>query len=280
MTVGTTRVEPPLPVGTEARLAQFTELLATAVSNAESRGALAHLAAEQAALRRVATLVAAGGLPEDVFSAVVKEVGQLLPVGLANLCRYGPDRTQTFVATWGLPGKRFPQGSRWPLGGKNLGTIVFETGRPARIDDYSDASGPVSGVARETDLRSAVGTPIVVDSRLWGIIAVGSSAEEPLPPDTEARLASFTELVATAIANAESRAELARRARESSLLRWEVDRGSGGRTSARSCPRPAVRRGWTAMPIPPPAPSVPASRRRAYARRSRRQSWSRGASMV
>ena len=218
MTVGTTRVEPPLPAGTEVRLAQFTELLATAVSNAESRGALAHLAAEQAALRRVATLVAAGGLPEEVFSAVVKEVGQLLPVDLANLCRYGPDRTQTFVATWG-PGKRFPQGSRWPVGGKNLGTIVFETGRPARIDDYSDASGPVSGVARETDLRSAVGTPIVVDSRLWGMIAVGSSDEEPLPPDTEARLASFTELVATAIANAESRAELARMAEQQAALR-------------------------------------------------------------
>ena len=70
-----------------------------------------------------------------------EEIGRLLPVDLANLCRYEPDRTQTFVATWGRPGKRFPLGSRWPLGGRNLGTIVFETGRPARIENYADASG-------------------------------------------------------------------------------------------------------------------------------------------
>jgi GAF domain-containing protein len=219
MTVGTTLLEPPLPPGTETRLEQFTELLATAVANAESRARLARLAEEQAALHRVATLVAAGAPPEEVFAAVVEEVGQLLPVDLANLCRYEPDRTQTFVATWGRPGKRFPQGSRWPLGGKGLGTTVFKTGRPARIDDYSEADGPVSLVARETDLHSAVGTPIIVESRVWGMIAVGSSRVQPLPPDTEARLASFTELVATAIANAESRAELARLAEQQAALR-------------------------------------------------------------
>ncbi len=219
MTVGTTREEPPLPAGTDARLEQFTELLATAVANAESRARLARLAEEQAALGRVATLVAAGAPPQEVFAAVVEEVGQLLPVDLANMCRYEPDRAQTFVATWGRPGKRFPEGSRWPLGGKNIGTIVFETGRPARIDDYSDSDGPVSLVARETGLRSAVGTPIIVESRLWGMIGVGSSDEQPLPPDTEARLASFTELVATAVANAESRAELARLAEQQAALR-------------------------------------------------------------
>ena len=219
MTVGTTREEPPLPAGTDARLEQFTELLATAVANAESRARLARLAEEQAALGRVATLVAAGAPPQEVFAAVVEEVGQLLPVDLANMCRYEPDRAQTFVATWGRPGKRFPEGSRWPLGGKNIGTIVFETGRPARIDDYSDSDGPVSLVAREPGLRSAVGTPIIVESRLWGMIGVGSTLEQPLPPDTEARLASFTELVATAVANAESRAELARLAEQQAALR-------------------------------------------------------------
>jgi signal transduction histidine kinase len=86
---------------------------------------------------------------------------------------------------------------------------VFETGRPARIESYADASGPVNVVAREVDLRSAVGTPIFVEGGLWGMIGVGSSREQPLPPDTEARLGSFTELVVTAIANAESHAALA-----------------------------------------------------------------------
>jgi GAF domain-containing protein len=199
----------PLPPDMEAGLGDFTELVATAIANAESQAGLARLADEQAQLRRVATLVARGVAPEELFGAVVEALGRLLPVDLANLCRYDPDRTQTFVATWGRPGKRFPLGSRWSLGGKNLGTLVFETGRPARIDSYADASGPVNAIAREVDLRSAVGTPIFVEGHLWGMIGVGSSQERPLPPDTEARLASFTELVATAIANAESRGALA-----------------------------------------------------------------------
>jgi GAF domain-containing protein len=219
MTVGSILTRPPLPADTEVRLASFTELVAAAVANAESRTGLARLVEEQAALRRVTILVAAGAPPEEVFAAVVEEVGHLLPVDLANLCRYEGDSAETLVATWGRPDKRFPQGSRWPLGGKNLATVVFETGRPARIDDYRDADGPVIVTARETGLRSAVATPIVVEGRLWGMIAVGSSEEQPLRPDTEARLASFTELVATAIANAESRAGLARLAEEQAALR-------------------------------------------------------------
>src|SRR5438552_14757766 len=93
--------EQPLPSGTEARLASFTELLATAIANAESRAGLARLAEEQAALRRVATLVARGTLPEEVFATVVDEVGQLLRVDLASICRYESDGTLTFVAAWG-----------------------------------------------------------------------------------------------------------------------------------------------------------------------------------
>jgi signal transduction histidine kinase len=201
-------LDQPLPANAEARLASFTELLATAIANAESRSELAQLAEEQAALRRVATLVARRTPPEEVFAAVIEEVGRLLPVDLANLCRYEPDGTQTFVATWGSADVRFPVGSRWPLGGTNLGTLVFETGRPARIGSYADASGPLSETARDTGLRSAVATPIIVEGRLWGMMGAGSSLEQPLPHDTEARLASFTELVAMAIANAESRAEL------------------------------------------------------------------------
>jgi signal transduction histidine kinase len=86
---------------------------------------------------------------------------------------------------------------------------VFETGRPTRVDKYPDSSsGPLGVPIREAALRSAVATPIIVQGRLWGLIAAGSVLEQPLPPDTEARLASFTELVATAISNAENLAEL------------------------------------------------------------------------
>jgi signal transduction histidine kinase len=201
------RREEPMPPDTEARLTQFTELLATAVANAESRAGLARLAEEQAALRRVATLVARGTRPEKVFAAVTNEVGGLLSVDLANMWRYESDGTLTIVAS---TGEHFPVGTRWPLEAQNnLATLVFETGRSARIDNYADATGPLADDIREEGVRSAVGTPIIVEGRLWGLIAAGSSQEPLLPPDTEARLASFTELVATAISNAEARTEVA-----------------------------------------------------------------------
>jgi signal transduction histidine kinase len=202
-------LDQPLPADTEARLANFTELLATAIANAESRAKLALLAEEQAALRRVATLVARGTPPEDMFAAVTEEVGQLLAVASVGMGRYGFDGTVTSLAAWGTAVARFPVGSRWIPEGKNLATIVFETGRPGRLDNYADAFGPVGDAARETGFRSAVATPVIVEGRLWGVVIAGSSGEQPLPADTEARLASFTELLATAIANAESRAALA-----------------------------------------------------------------------
>jgi signal transduction histidine kinase len=178
------------------------------------------LAKEQAVLRRVATLVAQGATPEEVFAAVAEEVGQLLPVDSATMGRYEPDGTLTFVAHWGRAVNRFPVGTRMTLGGHNLGTLVFESGRSARVDGYADrSSGALGLVVSEAALRSAVGTPVIVEGRLWGLIAAGSSLEQPLPSDTEARLASFTELVATAVANADSRAALARLAQEQAALR-------------------------------------------------------------
>jgi signal transduction histidine kinase len=204
MAAGSGREE-PMAADTEARLTQFTELLATAVANAESRAGMARLAAEQAALRRVATLVAGGTRPEEVFAAVANEVAQLLPVDLANVSRYESDGSVALVAS---AGAGFHVGRRWPLGDTNLSTLVFETGRSARIDNYADATGEVADDIREQGIRSAVGTPIVVEGRVWGLIAAGSSEERPMPRATEARLASFTELVATAISNTEARAEV------------------------------------------------------------------------
>jgi signal transduction histidine kinase len=198
----------PLPTDTEARLANFTDLVATAIANAESRAELARLAEEQAALRRVATLVARGVPPEQVFAAVVEEVARLLSAEYAAMGRYESDGTMAAVAASRELGDRFPVGRRWTLGGKNINTLVFETGRPARIDDYADASGPLGDTAREDRVGSSVATPIIVEGRLWGVMATYAPLGQPLPTDTEARLATFTELVSTAIANAESRAEL------------------------------------------------------------------------
>jgi signal transduction histidine kinase len=197
-----------MPKGIDARLASFTELVATAITYAESRGRLARLPEEQAALRRVATLVARGVPPEEVFATVTEEVGRLLAVDLVNLARYESDRTFTMLASWGLGAEHFPVGSRWPLGDRTVAALMFDTGRPARIESYDDATGPVALEARKAGMGSAVGAPITVEDRLWGAINVASTQGLRLPDDTEARLVSFTELVATALANAESRAEL------------------------------------------------------------------------
>ncbi|MCU1614577.1 MAG: histidine kinase [Frankiales bacterium] len=203
--------EQPPPADTEARLAGFTELVATAIANAQARVELRARADEQAALRRVATLVASGAPPEALFAAVTAEVGQLLSVDLALLDRYDPDGAATALAPWSSTGAAapFPVGTRWSLGGHNLFTLVFHTGRPARVDDYAGTTGRAADLATDWGFRSGVGAPISVGGRLWGVMIVLSRREEPLPADTEARLAGFTELVATALANAEAQAALA-----------------------------------------------------------------------
>jgi signal transduction histidine kinase/putative methionine-R-sulfoxide reductase with GAF domain len=211
--------ELPLPGDTEARLASFTELVAAAIASAESRVGFARLAEEQAALRRLATLVARGVPPEEVFAAVTEEVVRVLPVEVARMGRYEPDGTVTFVAASGMAGALFPPGARLKLGGKNVSTLVAQTGRPARIDTYAHSTRTIGMAVRGGDLRLAVGTPVIVEGRVWGVMVVGSTLKEPLPADTEARLAQFTELMATAVANAESRAGLARLGEEQAALR-------------------------------------------------------------
>jgi signal transduction histidine kinase len=172
----------------------------------ERQDLLERLVDEQAALRRVATLVAQGAPPDAVFAAGAEEVQRLLRVDIAGMGRYELDGTLAVLASWGRAGPVLPDGIRRTLGGENISTIVFETGRPARVD--VDASGPPTVASHETEFRSSVGTPIIVDGNLWGLMGAGSRWE-PLPADTEERLAQFTELLATAIANAESRAALA-----------------------------------------------------------------------
>jgi signal transduction histidine kinase len=197
-----------LPPNTEARLADFTELVGTAIANAEAREELRRVADEQAALRRVATLVAQGAPSDAVFDAVTEEVGRLLPADATLLFRYDPDGYMTRIGEWSRTLDPIPRGDRVPLDGRNVGSLVFETGRPARVDDFSHNTSPGILAWRSVGLRSAVGAPISVEGRLWGLVVVMSTSDEPLPANTEARLSGFTELVATAIANAEANAEL------------------------------------------------------------------------
>jgi signal transduction histidine kinase/uncharacterized protein YoaH (UPF0181 family) len=191
----------PLPVDTERRLAGFTQLVATAIANTQSR--------EQAALRRVATLVAQGARPAQVFQAVIAEVGRLVPADASALSRYGPDGTVTPIGEWTPTGGfQIPIGERLPLERGTSAWLVFETRRPARVDSFEGAVGRGPDLARASGWRSSVGAPIIVEGRLWGVVSVGSKTDRLLPAETEERLGEFTELLATAIANAESHEEL------------------------------------------------------------------------
>jgi signal transduction histidine kinase len=216
--MGMSSPDGPLPEHAEDRLAAFTELVATAIANSQAHEELTRLAEEQAALRRVATLVAAGAPPAEVFEAVSAEVAALIAADGSALTRYEPDGTVTAVSGWTTEGGYKHVGRRYELEG-TASSLIFETGRPGRVENYAEAPGEVPEAAREMGWHSSVGAPITVDGRLWGALVVVSKSEKQLPPETEQRLAAFTELVATAIANSEAHQELARLADEQAALR-------------------------------------------------------------
>ena len=171
-----------------------------------SRDELRVLADEQAALRRVATLVARETPPDEVFAAVVREVGEVLGVDATHLGRYDADDTVVSIAHWGrYPG--VPIGARFPLEGDSVSARVLRTGRPARIDSYERMPGDIPATLRRIGIRYSIGVPISVQGRPWGVM-IATSKDAPFPAETESRLQDFTEFVATAIANAQARSEL------------------------------------------------------------------------
>ena len=144
-----------------------------------------------------------------MFEAVVTEVGQLFPgANAAALSRYETGDELTMIGKWSKAGGYVPVGERYPLERGTVGSLIGETRRPGRVDVDAEAFRSLPAVIRELGWVSVVGAPILVEGRLWGLVGISSTTEQSLPPNTEERLTEFTELVATAIANAESRAEL------------------------------------------------------------------------
>jgi signal transduction histidine kinase len=202
-------------------LAQQTGLAVThARLLARERGMHERIADEQATLRRVAGLVSRGAPPEEVFAAVAAEAGRLLDTDFAVMSRYGPGGAARVVGAWAKGGDQpLPAGTSLEQEGTNVHTLVYATGRPARVDDYGDDQSTGATIARQWRVRSVVGVPIHVGGQLWGIIGAASCREEHLPPEAEGWLAGFTELVATAIASAQAQMELREYAEEQSALR-------------------------------------------------------------
>jgi signal transduction histidine kinase len=215
MVVSSTDAE-PLPADTEERLADFTELLATAIANSEAQAEVARLAEEHAALRRVATLVAQGVPAEALFGAVCDEVEALAGAEASALLRFEADGTATLMGNRSQraagssrhPHRPAPVGARLELDPDGVLAEVHRTGRTARFDTDDPAAPGMPEVIRTERIRSTLASPIVVEGELWGAITTGSR-ERPLAAGIERRLADFTELVATAISNLQARAELA-----------------------------------------------------------------------
>jgi signal transduction histidine kinase len=203
---GTLVVSTESPQEIETRLAAFTELVGTAISKAQANDDLRRLAEEQAALRRVATLVAEAASPGEIFDAVAQEVATILGLPLVEMARYERDGTGTVIGAKG--DHPFPVGSNWTLDGPSIMAAVLRTGRSARIDDYSALEGTIAEVARRAGFQSAIGSPIIVDGATWGAIIAISTMPEAIPEHSEIRLRQFTELVATAVSNATTRADL------------------------------------------------------------------------
>jgi len=171
---------------------------------------LQRLAEEQAALRRVATVVAGGVEPEEVFQLVTEEAGKLLGAGAAGTIRYEPDgESAMVVGRWhgSLP-LGMEVGTRVPVSGDTGVAHVLRTGRPVRIESFENRRGWIAEEMHRLGFSGTVSAPITVAGRIWGAVIVANSGDQPMHPDTETRLSEFADLIALALASAEAKKEL------------------------------------------------------------------------
>jgi PAS domain S-box-containing protein len=168
------------------------------------------LADEQAALRRVATLVAGDAPPEQVFQAATEEVCRLLGIRSAVLERFEGERTAMVVARYGdraIDG--FDPGTVVHLEEGLAALHVLRTGGPARVESYDELPGEAAATMRALGFRATVAVPVKVAGAIWGAMIAALREAETLPPQTERRMQAFAELVALAVASAHAREELA-----------------------------------------------------------------------
>jgi signal transduction histidine kinase len=167
----------------------------------------AALAKQQAALRRVATLVARGAPPPKVFSAVAHELAEEFRASITAVLRYEDDETATIVGGWGEPGRQIPTGTRLKTAGQGA-ISALRTGAAVRVEHFDGPPGSAARFFREAGMTVGAGSPITVDGRLWGIAVAASRNPGAFPAGSETRIADFTERAAAAIANAETQAQL------------------------------------------------------------------------
>jgi GAF domain-containing protein len=125
------------------------------------------IVAEQAALRRVATLVARGACHEVLFAVVNRELAQLVRADAAALLRFEQDETITLVAAWNAAGPPVPAGEQEPVTAALR--RLRDTARPVRFGPTGiPLTGPFVAEIRRLGIRASVAVPIQVDGRVWG----------------------------------------------------------------------------------------------------------------
>ena len=189
------------------RLAPSLEALVVATRHRQKNNAeVCALARQQAALRRVATLVARGAAPEDVYPVAVAELAHGLDVEHATLIGYDGDEG-VVLAVRDITGRaRIAVGQRFRLDGMGVGAEVIRTTKPGRVED--DLGGAIPEQIPGLGLRSRVAAPVVVDGQLRGALIAGSATAEAMAPHYDAQVGDFADLVATAISNAQNKAQL------------------------------------------------------------------------
>jgi signal transduction histidine kinase len=201
-----------MPETSPGEIGQLESRFNTMVGSLEtSRDRLRQIADQQRALRRIATLVARGVSPAEVFDAVAAEVGNVLHVDHTQIIRFEPDGTARTLGYWNNPGAPKvmpPLGGHWPIQTGSVTASVRDTERPARMANYEHSTSAIGIWAHAAGVQSAVGCPVKVEGRVWGAMVINSLDTEPLAEDTEARMQEFIELIGTAIANAQSRSDL------------------------------------------------------------------------
>jgi signal transduction histidine kinase len=206
-----------LPASSSHRVAEFAELVSTAISNLESRAKVERLAAEQSALRRVAVLVAQQAAVQEVFAVVTEELSRVLEVDMVRTVRLLPDGSVEILAALSRAGEAPPApGLNVPVPDGSVLGEVLRTGRPIRREYPAGTPTPAGGMP---GARSVAGGPLIVNGQLWGAVVVGSAAAYGLQVASKNRVAEFAQLLSTSISNIESRVELDRIVHEQSALR-------------------------------------------------------------
>src|SRR5271168_4686793 len=124
-----------------------------------------------------------------------------VPSDTAALWRFETDGEITMVAAAAHPVAltKWPVCTQTTLDSNTIAALVLRSSWPGRIDSYDNIAGPIAARVRAVGVRAAVGVPIIVDGRVWGLAAVGSLRPRPMPCDTELRIGRFAELIATAV---------------------------------------------------------------------------------